>query len=46
MALGRYVAAGARQIVIRLGALDLRGQREQLERVAAIIPALRASVTH
>ncbi|MCO6004310.1 LLM class flavin-dependent oxidoreductase [Actinoallomurus purpureus] len=41
--LGRYVAAGARHLVIRLGALDLRAQRDQLDRVAALIPALRAS---
>jgi hypothetical protein len=39
--LGRYIAAGARHIVVRLGALDLRSQRDQLERVAALIPSLR-----
>jgi alkanesulfonate monooxygenase SsuD/methylene tetrahydromethanopterin reductase-like flavin-dependent oxidoreductase (luciferase family) len=38
--LRRYVAAGARHILIRLGALDLHSQRDQLERVAALIPAL------
>jgi alkanesulfonate monooxygenase SsuD/methylene tetrahydromethanopterin reductase-like flavin-dependent oxidoreductase (luciferase family) len=38
--LRRYVAAGARHIVIRLGALSLHSQREQLEQVAALIPAL------
>jgi alkanesulfonate monooxygenase SsuD/methylene tetrahydromethanopterin reductase-like flavin-dependent oxidoreductase (luciferase family) len=38
--LRRYVAAGARHIVIRLGALDLHSQRDQLEQVAALIPAL------
>jgi alkanesulfonate monooxygenase SsuD/methylene tetrahydromethanopterin reductase-like flavin-dependent oxidoreductase (luciferase family) len=35
-----YVAAGARHLVIRLGALSLHSQREQLEQVAALIPAL------
>ncbi|MEU6106432.1 LLM class flavin-dependent oxidoreductase [Streptomyces flaveolus] len=44
--LGRYVAAGARHIVARLGALDLRSQRDQLERVAALIPAVRAAADH
>ena len=39
--LGRYVAAGARHLVVRLGALDLRSQREQLDRVADLIPAVR-----
>ncbi|MFD5536561.1 LLM class flavin-dependent oxidoreductase [Streptomyces sp. NPDC127079] len=39
--LGRYVAAGARHLVVRLGALGLRSQRDQLERVADLIPALR-----
>jgi alkanesulfonate monooxygenase SsuD/methylene tetrahydromethanopterin reductase-like flavin-dependent oxidoreductase (luciferase family) len=39
--LARYVDAGARHIVIRLGALDLHSQRDQLERLAAQIPALR-----
>jgi alkanesulfonate monooxygenase SsuD/methylene tetrahydromethanopterin reductase-like flavin-dependent oxidoreductase (luciferase family) len=38
--LRRYVAAGARHIVIRLGALGLDAQRDQLEQVAALIPAL------
>jgi alkanesulfonate monooxygenase SsuD/methylene tetrahydromethanopterin reductase-like flavin-dependent oxidoreductase (luciferase family) len=41
--LARYVAAGARHIVIRPGALDLHSQRDQLERIAALIPAVRAS---
>ncbi|MEV5746253.1 LLM class flavin-dependent oxidoreductase [Actinoallomurus sp. NPDC052308] len=41
--LGRYVAAGARHLVLRLGALDLRGQRDQLERIADLLPRLRAS---
>jgi hypothetical protein len=44
--LGRYVAAGARHLVIRLGALDLRTQRYQLDRIAAVIPAVRASAHH
>ena len=39
--LGRYITAGARHVVVRLGALDLRTQRDQLERVAALIPSLR-----
>jgi alkanesulfonate monooxygenase SsuD/methylene tetrahydromethanopterin reductase-like flavin-dependent oxidoreductase (luciferase family) len=38
--LRRYVAAGARHVVIRLGALGLHSQRDQLEQVAALIPAL------
>lgn len=38
--LSRYIAAGARHLVIRLGALDLRSQRDQLEQVAALIPEL------
>lgn len=40
--LSRYVTAGARHLVTRLAALDLRGQREQLERTAALLPELRA----
>ena len=40
-ACGRYIAAGARHVVVRLGALDLHSQRDQLERVAALIPSLR-----
>ena len=39
--LGRYITAGARHVVVRLGALDLHAQRDQLERVAALIPSLR-----
>jgi len=39
--LSRYIAAGARHVVVRLGALDLHSQRDQLERVAALIPSLR-----
>ncbi|MGW2647383.1 LLM class flavin-dependent oxidoreductase [Streptomyces sp. NPDC001393] len=41
--LTRFVEAGARHLVVRLGALDLTSQREQLERVAGLIPALKAS---
>jgi alkanesulfonate monooxygenase SsuD/methylene tetrahydromethanopterin reductase-like flavin-dependent oxidoreductase (luciferase family) len=41
--LARYVAAGARHLVIRLGALDLRSQRTQLEQVSALIPMVQAS---
>ncbi|WP_238013425.1 LLM class flavin-dependent oxidoreductase [Dactylosporangium sp. AC04546] len=37
MALDRYAAAGARHVVLRLGGLDLRDQREQLERVAGAL---------
>ncbi|MDX2542364.1 LLM class flavin-dependent oxidoreductase [Streptomyces sp. WI04-05B] len=40
--LGEYAAAGARHIVTRLGALGLRSQRDQLERMAELLPALRA----
>jgi alkanesulfonate monooxygenase SsuD/methylene tetrahydromethanopterin reductase-like flavin-dependent oxidoreductase (luciferase family) len=40
-ALERYVAAGARHLVVRLGAIGLRAQDEQLDRVAAMLPALR-----
>ncbi|GAA4620686.1 LLM class flavin-dependent oxidoreductase [Actinoallomurus vinaceus] len=40
--LGRYVAAGARHLVLRLGALDLSAQRDQLDQIAALLPALRA----
>nr|MDT0663785.1 LLM class flavin-dependent oxidoreductase [Micromonospora sp. DSM 115978] len=39
--LARYVVSGARHVVIRLGALDLRSQRDQLERIGALIHALR-----
>ncbi|MGW0880544.1 LLM class flavin-dependent oxidoreductase [Streptomyces sp. NPDC002671] len=44
--LGRYVAAGVRHMVVRLGALDLRSQRDQLERVAELIPAVQAAAAH
>ncbi|WP_424858150.1 LLM class flavin-dependent oxidoreductase [Streptomyces sp. SAI-170] len=39
----RYADAGARHVVIRLAALDLPSQRDQLERLAALLPALRAT---
>jgi alkanesulfonate monooxygenase SsuD/methylene tetrahydromethanopterin reductase-like flavin-dependent oxidoreductase (luciferase family) len=39
--LGRYITAGARHLVCRIAASSLRSQREQLERIAAILPVLR-----
>ncbi len=42
--LGRYLAAGARHLVCRIAAPDLRSQREQLERIAGIFPLLRGGV--
>jgi alkanesulfonate monooxygenase SsuD/methylene tetrahydromethanopterin reductase-like flavin-dependent oxidoreductase (luciferase family) len=44
--LGRYVAAGAQHIVVRLGALDLRSQRDQLERAADLISAIGTAADH
>ncbi|OKJ65719.1 5,10-methylene tetrahydromethanopterin reductase [Streptomyces sp. CB02460] len=44
--LERYVAAGARHIVARLGALDLHSQRDQLEQIAELIPAVQAATDH
>ncbi|MFF7642389.1 LLM class flavin-dependent oxidoreductase [Streptomyces canus] len=44
--LGRYVAAGVRHVVVRLAALDLNSQRDQLERIADLIPAVRAARDH
>ena len=41
-ALGRYIAAGARHLALRIAAPSLRAQREQLERIAGIFPVLRA----
>lgn len=38
--LGAYIAAGARHLVLRLGALGLSAQQEQLDRVAALIGRL------
>ena len=34
--LADYVAAGARHLVIRIGALDLASQRDQLEKLAGL----------
>ncbi|MFC9327965.1 LLM class flavin-dependent oxidoreductase [Kitasatospora sp. NPDC057015] len=36
-----YSAAGARHLVCRLGVADARGQAEQLERLAGLLPVLR-----
>ncbi|GAA3665006.1 LLM class flavin-dependent oxidoreductase [Nonomuraea antimicrobica] len=36
-----YVDAGARHLVCRIGALDLEGQRDQLRRIAGLVPLLR-----
>ncbi|MGW2722741.1 LLM class flavin-dependent oxidoreductase [Streptomyces sp. NPDC001492] len=44
--LEEYVAAGARHIVVRLGALDLHSLRDQLERLADLIPAVRKTADH
>ncbi|MFB7331003.1 LLM class flavin-dependent oxidoreductase [Streptomyces adustus] len=44
--LNRYVAAGARHIVVRLAALDLRSQCDQLERIADLVPAVREAAHH
>ncbi|MBP0448460.1 LLM class flavin-dependent oxidoreductase [Kitasatospora sp. RG8] len=38
--LARYRDAGARHVVVRLGALDLPSQREQLRRLTALLPGL------
>ncbi|MFD8750269.1 LLM class flavin-dependent oxidoreductase [Kitasatospora sp. NPDC059577] len=35
--LARYASAGARHVVARLGALELDGQRDQLEKLAALV---------
>jgi hypothetical protein len=40
-----YVAAGARHLVPRLGAIGLRAQEQQLDDVAALLPALRAAAS-
>ncbi|MEV5411054.1 hypothetical protein AB0K60_19710 [Thermopolyspora sp. NPDC052614] len=42
--LRRYVAAGARHLVLRLGALDLHGQRDQLDRLTDLIRPLTAAM--
>jgi hypothetical protein len=39
--LSSYVAAGARHLVCRIGTIDLKSQREQLERIAELIPLIR-----
>jgi alkanesulfonate monooxygenase SsuD/methylene tetrahydromethanopterin reductase-like flavin-dependent oxidoreductase (luciferase family) len=39
--LDRYIAAGARHLVCRIGAPDLKSQREQLEQIAELILVLR-----
>ncbi|WP_037670198.1 LLM class flavin-dependent oxidoreductase [Streptomyces griseus] len=44
--LGQYVAAGARHIVVRLGTVGLRSQRDQLEQIADLIPALQKTADH
>ncbi|MGY5052989.1 LLM class flavin-dependent oxidoreductase [Streptomyces sp. 900105755] len=44
--LGQYVAAGVRHLVVRLGSLGLPSQRDQLERAADLIPAVRAAADH
>jgi len=44
--LGRYVTASARHIVMRLGAMGLSSQRDQLERIADLIPAIRTAADH
>jgi alkanesulfonate monooxygenase SsuD/methylene tetrahydromethanopterin reductase-like flavin-dependent oxidoreductase (luciferase family) len=38
--LGAYIAAGARHLVLRLGAIGLSAQREQLDGVAALVGRL------
>lgn len=39
--LNRYVDAGARHLVCRIGAHDLQAQRDQLHQIADLIPLLR-----
>ncbi|WNI26575.1 LLM class flavin-dependent oxidoreductase [Streptomyces sp. ITFR-16] len=41
--LSRYVEAGARHLVLRPAALDLHGQHDQIERIAGLLPGLRAA---
>ena len=43
--LGRFVAAGAEHVVVRLAAPDLAGQHDQLERLAAVAPQLAFAFT-
>jgi hypothetical protein len=40
--LARYLDAGARHLVCRIAAADLPAQREQLARLAELLPVLRA----
>jgi len=42
--LRRYVAAGARHLVLRIAAPSIRAQREQLEQIAGILPVLRRGI--
>jgi alkanesulfonate monooxygenase SsuD/methylene tetrahydromethanopterin reductase-like flavin-dependent oxidoreductase (luciferase family) len=42
--LGRYLAAGARHLVLRIAAPGIGAQREQLEQIAGIFPWLRRAV--
>jgi hypothetical protein len=37
----RYTDAGVRHLVVRIGALDIASQLDQLDRVAQIIPILK-----
>jgi alkanesulfonate monooxygenase SsuD/methylene tetrahydromethanopterin reductase-like flavin-dependent oxidoreductase (luciferase family) len=39
--LGRYIAAGARHIACRIGALDFKGQFDQLEQIAELVHRLQ-----
>ena len=39
-----YLAGGARHLVCRIAALDLRTQRDQLERITEIARTLRHSI--
>ncbi|MFG1807235.1 LLM class flavin-dependent oxidoreductase [Streptomyces sp. NPDC049040] len=43
--LGRYVAQGARHLVIRIAAADIPAQLDQLDRLVALRPALNALLT-
>jgi hypothetical protein len=38
----RYLDAGARHLVCRIAAVDLPAQRDQLARLAELLPVLRA----
>ncbi|WP_236706293.1 LLM class flavin-dependent oxidoreductase [Frankia sp. ACN1ag] len=39
--LGHYITAGARHLVCRIGTVDLRSARDQLDRLAELLPLLR-----